>query len=221
MAYKLLVEQPVYDLDLLVDEKSRADEKILYIRGPYLMAEKKNKNKRIYKLDEMVQEINRYKGEMIERNRSLGELNHPASIEVNPERACHIITELKQEGNQFIGKSKILNTPMGIIVRNLILDGVQLGVSSRALGKVDSQGDANMVSGFKFIAEDVVHDPSVDIAFVNGILESKEWILNKEGILVERIYDRFEQGLENIPKKEASKYVSSLVIEFIQSLKNS
>ena len=217
--YKLLVEQPNYELDILVDEKNRNEEKSLYISGPYLMAETKNKNGRIYNLDEMAREVERYNKEMVETNRSLGELNHPASVEVNPERSCHMIIEIKQDGNSFIGKSKILNTPLGILVRNLINDGVRLGVSSRALGKVSEDINANHVTGFKFIAEDIVHDPSVDIAFVNGILESKEWMIKCDGSICE-YYDQFESGLRNLPKKDVNAYIAEQVIAFINNLKS-
>lgn len=218
---KLLVEDPVYDLKYLVEEKNKNEPSTLYIQGPFLMSEQKNKNGRIYNLNEMVQEVGRYTAEMIKENRSLGELNHPESVEVNPERACHMITELRQEGNMFYGKSKILSTPIGALVRALIMDNVKLGVSSRALGKLLPQGDTHAVQGFHFICCDIVHDPSVASAFVNGIMESKEWILESNGKIVEA-YESFEKRIGNLPKKAVFKeeVLNNAVLELIEVLKN-
>jgi len=214
---KLLIEEPIYDFEYRLDESKRGGDQTLKIKGLYMMAEKKNKNGRVYKIDEMENEVNRYAQYMINANRSLGELNHPTSVEINPERACHMITALKREGNGFIGESKILSSPMGTIVRNLILDGVQLGISSRALGKLTPAGDHNDVDEFKLICCDVVHDPSVDTAFVNGILESKQWILNNNGDLVE-VYEQLEKGLETLPRHDRDNHYRDLITSFINSL---
>lgn len=221
ITHKLLVEEPSFDLQYLIEEKNKNEPSILYIQGPFLMSEQKNKNGRIYRLDEMVQEVNRYTKEMIKENRSLGELNHPESVEVNPERACHMIVELRQEGNMFYGKSKILSTPIGSLVRALIMDNVKLGVSSRALGKLLPQGDAHAVQGFHLICADVVHDPSVPTAFVNGIMEAKEWILEQDGTIVEA-YDIFEREIGSLPRKSSLKEVAlrESVLKFIATLKN-
>lgn len=218
---KLLVDEPVFELEYIVEEKNKNEPSTLYIQGPFLMSEQKNKNGRIYSLNEMVQEVNRYTSEMIKEKRALGELNHPTSVEVNPERACHMITELRQEGNMFYGKSKILSTPMGQLVRALIMDNVKLGVSSRALGKLMPQGDAHAVQGFHLICCDVVHDPSVSTAFVNGIMEAKEWILNTDGTIVEA-YDRFESELRTLPRRSDAKeaLLKEQILKFINTLKN-
>lgn len=214
---KLLIEEPVYEYDVLIDEKNTKDTRDLYIQGPYLMAEQRNKNGRIYTLKEMVPEVNRYIAQMVNEKRSLGELNHPTSVEVNPERACHIITELKQDKNVFYGKSKILSNPMGQVVRSLLMDGVKLGVSSRALGKlIPEAGGAHQVQGFHLICADVVHDPSVNTgkdgvqAFVNGVLEAKQWILQNDGTIVEcagRAYEQFENSLSNLPRQSSAREV--------------
>jgi hypothetical protein len=218
---KLLVEDPTYELQYIVEEKNKNEPSTLYIQGPFLMSEQKNKNGRIYSLNEMVQEVNRYTSEMIKEKRALGELNHPASVEVNPERACHMITELRQEGNMFYGKSKILSTPMGSLVRALIMDNVKLGISSRALCKLMPQGDAHSVQGFHLICCDVVHDPSVSTAFVNGIMEAKEWILNTDGTIQEA-YDMFENNIRSLPKKSDIKeeVLREQIMKFITTLKN-
>jgi len=217
---KLLVDEPSFDLQYVVEEKNSKEPSTLYIQGPFLMSEQKNKNGRVYSLNEMVGEVSRYTSEMIKENRSLGELNHPTSVEVDPERSCHMITELTQDGNMFIGKSKVLNTPLGQLVRALIMDNVKLGVSSRALGKLMPSGDTHQVQGFHLICCDVVHDPSVSTAFVNGIMEAKDWILNTDGTIQEA-YDIFEAGISKLPgKSDAKKEVlEEQILHFINSLK--
>lgn len=141
------------------------------------------------------------------------------SPEVNLERACHIVTELKQNGDIFEGTSKILSTPMGQIVRSLIMDGVKLGVSSRALGRVEpNKSGVGMVSDFRLVAIDVVADPSVPTAFVNGILESKQWVLSDNGEL-EPFYENFEKKISNLPKHNSKQYLKECLIDFINKLK--
>lgn len=140
------------------------------------------------------------------------------SPEVNLERACHMVTELKQDGNLFYGKSKILSTPMGQIVRSLVMDGVKLGVSSRALGKVDEKNGIGHVSDFRLVAIDVVADPSVPTAFVNGIMESKQWVLAENGEF-EPLYDRFEKNIATLPKKNTDAYLREQFVAFINALK--
>jgi len=225
---KLLIEEPVYEYDVLLDEKNSKEASTMYIRGPYLMAEQKNKNGRIYTLNEMVPEVHRYISEMVTQNRSLGELNHPASVEVNPERACHMVTELKQENNVFLGKSKVLSNPMGQVVRSLIMDGVKLGISSRALGKLNPMGDgSHQVNGFHLICCDVVHDPSVNAgpngaqAFVNGIMEAKEWILNFDGSITES-YNKFQTSLGSLPRHSVAREekIRNAVLDILKALKN-
>lgn len=216
---RLLTEQPTFDVQYLVEEPNKEGEQNLYIYGPYLQAEAKNKNNRIYTLEEMTNEVNRYKKEMISTKRSLGELNHPSSAEVNPERACHMITELNQQGTSFIGKSKILGTPTGKIVRSLIQDGVRLGVSSRALGKLVKEGNKSVdtVKNMRLCAVDVVHDPSVDKAFVQGILESKQFVLRDDGT-IEEFYDELEKNLSHLPKKDVNTYIKEQVLAFLSKL---
>lgn len=216
--YNLLVESPTYELKYLVEEQNRNSPSNMYIKGPFLMANEANRNKRVYPLEEMVREVARYDKEMIKNNRATGELNHPTSPEINLERACHIVTDLKQDGNIFEGKSKILSTPVGQVVRSLIMDGVKLGVSSRALGRVDQDGGVGRVSDFRLVAIDVVADPSVPTAFVNGILESKQWVLKDNGEL-ETYYEQFEKSISNLPKKDVDMYLREQFVSFINALK--
>jgi hypothetical protein len=217
-AYNLLVEQPTYELKYLVEEQNRNSPSNMFIQGPFLMANEANRNKRVYPLEEMVKEVSRYDKEMIKEKRATGELNHPTSPEINLERACHIVTDLKQNGNIFEGKSKILSTPVGQVVRSLIMDGVKLGVSSRALGRVDQENGVGKVSDFRLVAIDVVADPSVPTAFVNGILESKQWVLKDNGEL-EAFYEKFEKGISNLPSKNKDQYLREQFVAFINALK--
>ena len=218
MSFKLLVEKTdPQEFEYILEEKNTKEAPRLYIKGPYMMADGVNKNKRIYDLDNMIEEVARYEKEMIKNDRAMGELNHPTTADVDLERACHIVTELKQEGSTFIGKSKVLQTPCGEIVRKLIMDDVQLGMSSRALGKIDQDGDIGKVTEMKLVAIDCVADPSYSDAFVNGILESKQWILNKEGALEEH-YDKFEDSLKNLPRKDVNDFLTEKIIAFIRNI---
>ena len=220
MAFKLLVEKTdPSEFEYIIEEKNSQSGERLYIKGPYLMASEINKNKRVYDLDNMIQEVSRYEKEMINTDRAMGELNHPTTAEVDLERACHIVTEMKQDGNIFYGKSKVLNTPTGQIVKSLVLDGVRVGMSSRALGKIDQEGDSDVghVTEMKLVAIDCVADPSYSDAFVNGILESKQWILNRNGEFEEH-FDRFEESLANLPRRDVDEYFKNKFIEFIKNI---
>jgi len=221
--YRLLVEEPTYEVKYLVEEKNRNSPSNMFIQGPFLMANEANKNKRIYPLDEMVKEVDRYKSEMISNNRAYGELNHPQSPEINLERACHLVTDLKQNGNIFEGKSKILygeGMPLGNLVKGFILHGAKLGVSSRSLGRlVSEKNGVSKVADFKIMAVDIVADPSVPSAFVNGILESKQWILESSGEFVPA-FENFERKIASLPTKETKNFLKEQVIAFINALKS-
>ena len=219
--FKLLVDEPVFDVTYMLDEQNRNAPSTMYLSGPFLMAEEVNKNKRRYPLEEMVKEVDRYNIEMIVTKRSTGELNHPQSPEINLERVCHMVTNLKQNGNYFEGKSKMLSTPLGILAKSLVLDGVKLGVSSRSLGRlVEESNSVKRVEGLRIVAIDVVADPSVPTAFVNGILESKQWVLNEAGQF-EPLYAAFEKDMATLPKKDTEKYLKEHILAFINALKNS
>jgi hypothetical protein len=212
----LLVEKPAIDdsFEYIVEENNRNAPSTLYIKGPYMMAEGVNKNKRMYPIDELRAEVSRYTEEMVTPGRAMGELNHPASADVDLERACHIVTELYEDGNVFYGKSKILSTPCGQIVRCLINDGVKVGMSSRALGTLEESRGCNVVRNMKLVAIDCVADPSFSKAFVNGILESKQWVLADNG-KYEEVYDRFEKNIGALPRKDVDQYLREQIINFI------
>jgi hypothetical protein len=220
--HKLLVETPDIDYnnyEYIVEEKDSKDAPKMYINGPYMVCNEVNRNKRVYIKEEMEQEVARYNKNMVETKRAMGELNHPQGVEVDLKNACHLVTELNQDGNVFNGKSLVLSTPAGLIVQSLIRDGVTIGMSSRALGKLDERADGvNEVSDLRLVAIDCVADPSYPKAFVNGILESKQYVLASDG-KYEEIYDSFEDGVSSLPKKDIDAYLKEQVLAFINNLK--
>lgn len=218
--FKLLVETPApkEQFEYILEEKNSNSPSTLYIKGPYIMVDETNRNKRYYPAEEMRKEVGRYIKEMIETKRSMGELNHPTSVEVNPERACHMVVDLKNEGKFYYGKSKVLSTPMGMIVRSLVQDGVTMGMSTRALGQLcEESNGVNRVTDVKLIAVDCVADPSCPKAFVNGILESKQWVLNSKGEL-EESYDQFQKAISKLPKHNKEKYLLEQITDFINKI---
>jgi hypothetical protein len=221
MSLRLIVEKPApeEEFEYIVEEKDRNSPSSLFIKGPYMMAENYNRNNRLYRLEEMVNEVSRYKTEMIKTNRALGTLNHESSAEVNLDRVCHIVTDLYQEGNVFHGKSKVLTTPSGHIVRALINDGVKVGMSSRALGQLEEGvGGKNIVKDFRLISIDCVADPSFPKAFVNGILESKQWVLGESGQF-EEVYADFENGISKLPRVQVEQYLKECILNFLNKIK--
>ena len=218
MSLRLIVETPAPDeqFEYILEQKDRNSPSNLYIKGPYMMAEGKNRNNRLYPLSEMVREVDRYKTEMIGTKRAMGELNHPTTADVNLERACHIVTEITQDGNIFHGKSKVLSTPCGLIVRSLINDGVKVGMSSRALGQLVESNGCNVVKEMRLVAIDCVADPSFPKAFVNGILESKQWVLADNGKF-EEVYEKFERSISRMLKKDVDRFLKERILSFIKN----
>lgn len=220
MALRLLVEQPAPEesFEYIVEEQNNNKPSNLYITGPYMQCEQINKNKRIYSEREMDREVNRYISEMVKTKRAMGELNHPTKAEVDLERACHMVVDLRKEGNTYYGKSKVLSTPTGMIVRSLINDGVKIGMSSRALGKLTEENNGiNRVSEFRLVAVDCVADPSCPSAFVNGILESKQFVLKEDGRLEEH-FDKFSNAISNLPKKEVDTFLKEQILVFLSKI---
>lgn len=176
-----LISEEVLDVQYLTEEKNGKKEH--YITGIFMQAEQKNRNGRVYPLEILSREVNRYNQNYVQKNRAFGELGHPDSPTINLDRVSHMITSLKPEGNNIIGKAKILDTPNGKIVKSLLDGGASLGVSTRGVGSLK---EAN---GFKLVqddfhlatAADIVADPSAPDAFVQGIMEGKEWILDGTG----------------------------------------
>tara|TARA_B100000029_G_scaffold117148_1_gene110219 strand:- start:2320 stop:2982 length:663 start_codon:yes stop_codon:yes gene_type:complete len=191
---KLISEQWSDDVNYLVEEDPKTGKKNMFIEGIMLQTEVKNKNGRIYPLEVMKKEVKRYNKEYIEQKRAYGELGHPEGPTINLERTSHLIESLEQDGKNFVGKAKILSTPMGEIVKNLLSDGARLGVSSRGMGSLkasDAKGGAQMVqSDFQLAtAADIVADPSAPDAFVDGVMEGVEWIWDNGVIKAQKIED--------------------------------
>jgi|TARA_B110000977_G_scaffold182606_1_gene244397 hypothetical protein len=183
-----LIREMVEDVQYIVEEKD--GKKSLYIEGVFLQSNLKNRNGRVYPKEIMQKEIARYTKESIDTKRAMGELGHPDGPTVNLDRVSHMITSLREDGDNWIGKAKILDTPMGNIARNLIEEGAQLGVSSRGLGSLKEKNGINEVQDDFMLstAADIVSDPSAPDAFVRGIMENKEWVI-VNGVWQEREID--------------------------------
>lgn len=220
---KLIVESPNYELDFIKEAKNKDSEPRLYIEGVFMQHSTKNKNNRKYLEEEMSNEVNRYVKESIETGSAVGELNHSSKPEIDLDRVCHRIVSLKPEGNTYIGKSMVTNsTPSGKILEGLIQDGVRIGMSTKALGQIDeNSSDVNLVKNFMLIGVDAVHDPSCTSAFVNGILENKEFIIDVEGHAAEAAYEVFEQQLSKFPSKyrtQINEHIEKSIMNFLNSL---
>ena len=197
---KLITEQ-IEPVEMLVEETD--GKKDTYIKGIFLQTEITNRNGRMYRYETMAREVNKYNEEFIQRGRALGELGHPEGPTINLDRVSHKIVELQPEGKNFIGKAKLLETPMGKIAKNLLEEGVQLGVSSRGLGSLRKEGNANVVADDFILstAADIVADPSAPDAYVEGIYEGKEWTLI-DGKIKEAQIEAVKESLDNAPNPE-------------------
>ena len=197
---KLITEQ-IEPVEILTEEKD--GKKSTYIKGVFLQTEITNRNGRMYKYETMEREVGKYNEEFIKRGRALGELGHPEGPTINLDRVSHKIVELQPEGKNFIGKAKLLETPMGKIAKNLLEEGVQLGVSSRGLGSLRKEGSTSIVADDFILstAADIVADPSAPDAFVQGIYEGKEWAL-VDGAIKEAQLEAVKEILDNAPSKE-------------------
>ena len=197
---KLITEQ-IEPVEILTEEKD--GKKSTYIKGVFLQTEITNRNGRMYKYETMEREVGKYNEEFIKRGRALGELGHPEGPTINLDRVSHKIVELQPEGKNFIGKAKLLETPMGKIAKNLLEEGVQLGVSSRGLGSLRKEGTTSIVADDFILstAADIVADPSAPDAFVEGIYEGKEWCL-VDGAIKEAQLDAVKQSLDNAPSSQ-------------------
>lgn len=216
---KLIAENPdVFDnFEVIEEQSNRNSSSNLYVKGPFIGCNSVNKNKRMYRLDDTRSEVQRYVNEMVQPGRAMGELNHPSSADVNLERACHLVTELHEVDDYFVGKAKVLSTPTGQILRALINDGVKVGMSTRALGQLMENKDYNLVQNMHLVAIDAVADPSYPKAFVNGILESASFVVNQDGRF-EQIYEDFGKSLKTLPKHDIESYLRQQIIKFINSI---
>lgn len=215
-----LIREQIKDFQIKSESSDSGGPKQYFIEGIFLQSELVNGNGRKYPKSVMEIAVERYIKEFVNTKRALGELNHPDSPDVNPERACIKIISLEQEGNDFIGKAQVLSTPLGQLVRNLIDDDVQLAVSSRGLASVEMQGDVEVISDDFYIctAADVVHNPSAPDAFVNGIMEGKQWIY-ENGLFVERVVESAKSKIKNAPAKRLREETLAAVKSIFDSIK--
>ena len=212
-----LITETIEDVKLVTEEKN--GKKLLYIEGVFLQSELKNRNGRKYPFSVLDREVKRYNEEYIQSKRALGELGHPDGPTINLDRVSHRITDLRAEGNNFIGKAQILDTPMGNIAKNLLDEGVQLGVSSRGMGSIQKSEDCNVVADDFMLttAADIVADPSAPDAFVNGIMEGKEWVWCN-GILKETEVAKYKGIMDASARQELEEKTLKVFEDFLGKL---
>ena len=212
-----LISEEIQDAQYLVEDAGNG-KKNYKIRGIFLQSDIKNRNGRIYESAILSKEVKRYTTEFVDKKRAFGELGHPDGPVVNLERVSHMITELKPEGKNFIGEAKIMDTPYGKIVKGLINEGAQLGVSSRGMGSLVTKNGANYVGKDFYLATaaDIVADPSAPDAFVEGIMENKEWVWDNGIIKAQDI----EEYKEHIQKAKALKLAEAKANVFKSFLEN-
>lgn len=197
---KLISEYVENDLQCIVEKKEDGSKKFV-IEGVFAQADKKNRNGRVYPKAIMERAVGKYVEEQVSKKRAVGELNHPEGPTVNLDKVSHLITDLKFEGNDVVGKAQVLDTPMGQIVKGLLEGGVQLGVSTRGMGSLEQRNGAMYVKDdFILSTVDIVQDPSAPDAFVNGIMEGVDWVWNN-GILEAQVIEKMETEIRTAPKK--------------------
>jgi len=214
-----LIRETVENVKYLTED-SENGKKNLYIEGTFLVGDKVNRNNRMYKMDTLRSEVGRYNEEYIKTNRALGELGHPDTPTINLERVSHKIVSLEEDGDTFYGKALILDTPYGKIVKDFIDNDVSIGVSSRALGSViQTKEGYNLVQDDLKLATaaDIVADPSAPGAFVNGIMENKEWMF-VEGRFVEADFDKAKKQIKSASKKQIEEVAFKLFENYLRKL---
>ena len=215
-----LIREEIESVKFLV-ETTKSGKKSLYIEGVFLQGEIKNRNGRMYPMETLRREVSRYNESYIQAGRALGELGHPDGPTVNLDRVSHKIVSLKESGSNFVGKAKILNTPMGKIASSLIDEGVKLGVSSRGIGSLKMTREGINIVGDDFMlatAADIVADPSAPDAFVEGIMEGKEWVCDG-GILREKYAEQTKRRINTlVDQKILEEHKLNLFNEFLSNL---
>ena len=216
-----LISEQIEEIKIITEE-GREGKKSLYITGPFIQTEVKNRNGRMYQNESVAREVKRYTENYIAKGRALGELGHPDGPSINLDRVSHNIVELKQNGNDFIGKAKILETPMGQIARNLIESGVQLGVSTRGMGSLKEVNGVQVVQDDFYLATaaDIVADPSAPDAFVNGIMEGVEWVWDN-GILKASQLESAKKHINEAASKKDKKALEEAMIRVFNNLLSS
>ena len=212
-----LIREEINDAQYIVEENE--GKKNYSIKGVFLQADIKNRNGRVYPSSVLMKEVKRYNAEFINKNRAFGELGHPEGPTVNLERVSHMIKKLYPEGKNFIGEAKIMDTPYGKIVKSLIDEGAKLGVSSRGMGSLVQKNGQNFVGEDFYLATaaDIVADPSAPEAFVQGIMETKEWVWNN-GILIEQDVESWKQELIKTKRLDLAEKKASVFKDFLSKL---
>ena len=212
-----LITETIENVEVITEGKG--DSKKLYIEGVCLQSELKNRNGRMYPFSVLEKEVNRYNEEYVKTSRALGELGHPDGPTVNLDRVSHRITSLTAEGTNFIGRAQILDTPMGKIASSLLGEGVKLGVSSRGMGSIDKREDCNVVMDDFMLATaaDIVADPSAPDAFVNGIMEGKEWVWDN-GILKETKAAKYQRYISDATRQNLEERTLKVFYNFLSGL---
>ena len=213
-----LITETIEDIEVLTEATANGG-KSYKIKGVFMQADIKNRNGRVYPVETLAKEVKRYTNEFINKKRAFGELGHPDGPTVNLERVSHMITSLKPEGKNFIGEAKVMDTPYGKIVKNLIDEGAQLGVSSRGMGSIQQQHGKNVVGRDFYLATaaDIVADPSAPDAFVEGIMENKEWVWDN-GVLKSMEVEQYKKEIEKTKRAELAEVKSNIFKDFISKL---
>ena len=212
-----LISEEISNAEMLVEETN--GKKNYKIRGVFLQSDIKNRNGRIYENDILTKEVDRYSKEFIDKKRAFGELGHPDGPTVNLERVSHMITSLKPEGKNFIGEAKIMDTPYGKIVKGLIDEGAQLGVSSRGMGSLVQKNGANYVGKDFYLATaaDIVADPSAPDAFVEGIMENKEWVWDN-GVIKAQDVEDYKRHIQEAKRLKLAEAKANIFKKFLENL---
>ena len=212
-----LIAEEITSVDFLCEEKE--GKKNYFIEGVFLQAELKNRNNRMYPLKTLTKEVAKYDENYIQKGRALGELGHPDGPSINLDRVSHKILSLREDGNNFIGKAKLLDTPMGKVAKSLLDEGVSLGVSSRGMGSIRKEDNCNVVMDDFMLATaaDIVADPSAPDAFVDGIMEGKEWVWDN-GILKESAVAQLKTEIDHATLRNLQERKVSAFESFLKSL---
>lgn len=213
-----LITETNHDDIRFLTEANDKGEKQYFIEGIFMQSEIKNRNGRVYPQDILNKEVERYADEFVQKNRAMGELGHPEGPTVNLERVSHIIKDLRVDGKDVYGKAKILETPMGKIAKNLLNEGCMFGVSSRGMGSLQEKNGVNYVKDdFMLASVDIVADPSAPNAFVNGIMEGKEWIWDN-GIIKERQIEKYKKTIKESSQRELEENTIRVFKDFLSKL---
>ncbi len=213
-----LIKEEVTDVQVLIEEDKSTGKKNYFIEGIFMQAERQNKNGRVYPMRVLQNEVNRYNNEYVLKNRAFGELGHPDTPSINLDRVSHMITNLRPEGNNFIGKSKVLDTPMGNIVKGLLDGGACLGVSTRGVGSLKAHNGYQLVQDdFKLAtAADIVADPSAPDAFVSGIMENYDWWLDSNtGEWHKRYIEEAKKEIKAASKSDIERVAINLFERYV------